>query len=414
MKAPVRLFVAHALALTIIADSAMAKVVPDKELMITDLQVIEDPVRTTGCGVWTFCALMTSLADGQDASDFTLSWLRNWKVDRTIRGFTIRARPRVQQLIINSWPRLSNGKLDLTKAPFRLLAIVNRIDLRTTSTTDSGEGRFVFGVLDSSGRPEQMTVIFEFKLLNSVKSLQEWADDWHALGSFAIGSPAYNKKLEAITNAFSQTKIADRPNRSALGQVRTNEIFLEAPWEMREFIISSTSHKLVMTTVKLTPDDSVARTAALRDYINENEDKILAGTNRIKEPIALTGASLAPSDWDAEGILNPKARHLFALNTCNGCHSSETSTGFLHISNRELGATPTLSFFFQNIQVQDGRGALRNFNELGRRKLNFNALLDILHPSTSSGAAAEDSEGAAGLTPQQILEMTNTPPNRAH
>ena len=35
--------------------------------------------------------------------------------------------------------------------------------------------------------------------------------------------------------------------------------------------------------------------------------------------------------WSAEGIIENEARHTLALNTCNGCHRSETNTNFIQI-----------------------------------------------------------------------------------
>jgi hypothetical protein len=42
-------------------------------------------------------------------------------------------------------PRDAAGKVDLERAPFRLLAITSRIDLRNLAQNSAGEARFTFG-----------------------------------------------------------------------------------------------------------------------------------------------------------------------------------------------------------------------------------------------------------------------------
>jgi hypothetical protein len=186
----------------------------DKELMIRDLAVVEDSTRTTGTGVWTFGHLMQRLAGSPDpavVSSFTMDWLNTWMVDQSgdqVPGGqpfpeTVRARPSIKTVIIDPW-RSASGcaptgacTLDMTKAPFRLLAIVNRVDLRQISTdcspygcefgntaANSGEGRFVFGALNNFGSPLLFTVIFEFKLPGfDGFDAQQWARRWHELGT---------------------------------------------------------------------------------------------------------------------------------------------------------------------------------------------------------------------------------------
>src|SRR3954471_22564929 len=78
-------------------------VVPEKELFVTDVSVVDDCLRTTWgpCissgsvptpatqGAWTFGARMQSLAGTTNPatlSTFALNWLHNWQVDQTING----------------------------------------------------------------------------------------------------------------------------------------------------------------------------------------------------------------------------------------------------------------------------------------------------------------------------------------
>lgn len=406
---------------TCTATTTPINVDPARELLIRDLSVVNDPIRTVGCGAWTFCNLMKKMAGSKNPGIFVRNWLAMWEIDRTINGFVVPKRPSILNDLVNRWPKNANGTLNLEKSPFRLLAIVNRIDQR--NTTHAGEARFVFGLLDGDGGSLQMTVIFEYKMWNAVQSTENWANDWHSLGTKAFGA-TYNNALEAVTNKFVNPNalIRNLPNSSSISQVRTNEIVFSAPWELREFVISPTSRDLVQTTVKLNPDKSFNGTTSLKKYINTNAAAILVGTNNISWPLKLGGASENNFDtWDAQGILNPEARFKFALNTCNGCHGIETATTFLHINPRPANAKAAISDFFENVTVTDGLGMPRNFNELARRRLNFEAFLTLLTPAAAAPSLAAASGSApiivlpeTNLTAEEQLELTKTNPNAVH
>ena len=179
-------------------------IIPDKELMITNLSVVEDASRTANsCDpstgftlpVWSFGRLMKDMSGTNDPSDFVLQWLRTWKTAQTINGDVIRARATIEREVIAPWLARSGGKkLDLRKAPFRLLAITFRPDLRDRTKGKGGEGRFVFGVLNKNCRPMEFTVIFEYVL--SAASCGEslrWASQFHALRDIPFG-PSYNSE----------------------------------------------------------------------------------------------------------------------------------------------------------------------------------------------------------------------------
>ena len=77
-------------------------------------------------------------------------------------------------------PALRAGEsLDMAKSPFRLLAIVNRLDLRKTDSAGefhAGEGRFVFGLVDVEAgcMPLEFVVIFEYgQRAESVEEIQD-------------------------------------------------------------------------------------------------------------------------------------------------------------------------------------------------------------------------------------------------
>lgn len=350
----------------------------ERSLLVTAPSVVEDPTRTfdlcTGAGnpngAWTFNRLMTNMANqpvsGIHPSDFTETWLRQWATTQTINTFAAAPRTQVINQVLNTWARLPGStRLDLTKAPLRLLGIVNRMDLRTNSAYGggtAGEGRFVFGVIrrNSNGSCSvfPFTVILEYGIpINGCVNIRSYARQWGALGSLTLGSSVYNSQLQVITDRFTAANAAPgKPNGSAINQVRTNE-FLQTPWELREFAIPRGSNQLRMTTAKQTPHHSLNNSIALGDYIFDNSPFILAGTYRLPELYGtqrmLTGAVPNPNNgmglptlfWNGPGAGNDE-RNKFSLNTCNACHGKETETNnFLHITNRSSGTQSQLSKF---------------------------------------------------------------------
>jgi hypothetical protein len=124
-----------------------------RELMITNVSVVDDPIRTRfdpasrdpRNGVWTFKHLAEGMARRpQDAPAMIEAMLASFSTPRTVNGFTVAARPGLQAQVLAAWPRTASGALDLARAPLRLQAIVSRVDLRNLDAGDAGEGRFVF------------------------------------------------------------------------------------------------------------------------------------------------------------------------------------------------------------------------------------------------------------------------------
>jgi hypothetical protein len=355
-----------------------------RELTIRDVSVVDDPIRTSvdgpagdpRTGAWTFARFMERLSPTpEDAPDVTEAVLRTFTETQTINGFSVGPRFGMEPAVLQPWPRRADGKLDLAQAPMRLLAIVNRLDLKNLANGSAGEGRIVFGVLGPTGFPMEFTVILEYQLpANSPEELQEWADAWHALAALPFPSEEYNNALQAITDRFSaRGAMPERPNGSALLDLRTNEIALDFIWQLREFRLSPTTGFLVPAGVALTPDASFNGSDTLARFITANEPSILTETHGVPalfEDNAFLGGAVFNSidTWFAPGV-NLEARHKFSLNTCNGCHGGETNTAFLHIFPRGPGQQSGLSGFLTGTTVLDRfSGTERRFSELSRRR----------------------------------------------
>src|SRR6185295_9440256 len=114
-----------------VAEPTGCHVSTGRELTIRDLSVVDDPIRTSmdgpasdpRTGAWSFGRLMerASLSPA-DAPDVTEAMFNTFLSQQTINGFTIDPRPSMEPLVLGPWPRRSDGKLDLARAPMRLLA----------------------------------------------------------------------------------------------------------------------------------------------------------------------------------------------------------------------------------------------------------------------------------------------------
>jgi hypothetical protein len=378
-------------------------------IFVTDLRVVEDSTRTWNpCtqqgnidGPWTFKTLMKQLASPNPAtlatdaqlSTFVKSWLNLWATDQVIAGDTVKARKAVKTKILNPWLTKSQnggapaGQLDMRFAPFKLLAIVNRFDIRTkTFGNPAGEGRIVFCLVNNAcTTAEQMNVIFEYHIPTdtSCAVLQSWATQWFNLKDLSLGSEEYNAALQTITDQFTLCGTSpSRPNQSSLNHLRTNDVALSpAPpqWELKEFVLDSTTKRLKENTCTQVAEDKYNAQTDNTDverwvsFVNSNGKAVNNGSFII--PDSLGGVPFAAGKttvlkkptgtdayyWDGiEGVTsgpafikNASVRHNISLFACSGCHSGETQTDFTHVDPVFFGTQATLSGFLSG---KAGRG----------------------------------------------------------
>lgn len=356
-------------ALCLLASSAVAQVTDDgppinKVLMITEPQIIGSKTAAPKRPSWTFGHLMQQMSGGTPVGEFVTKWLATFDADQRVNGFTVARRDAVRDVVIDPWKKKDGfeGKSDeewatglkLENAPFRLSAIVYRPDLLVGNVADkglptwaqsAGEGRFVFQAVNDANDPQSMTVIFEYDLPAKLPAeVLAWAKDWNGLSSLDIGSDAYADALEKLTKRFSDADPElERPDNVPLNQLRTNELLGNGQWELREFKIFA-GH-LLMDTVKRNPDVAFDGTPELFDYVTGIVDKkeLLVVPARFRGQPFLAGSSIARSPnfkWDVPRVPEAKRKFRFGINTCNGCHTGETKTFFLHV---DLGALPDLA-----------------------------------------------------------------------
>lgn len=383
----------------------------DKESLITSLGVVNDPCRTnleamTGptCtasqrGKWSFGFLISQAAGKNNVSEFALRMLESFATNQSINGFTVLARPRVWR-VINAWRKASgcasdkkydedHCTLNMAKAPFRLLAIVNRMDLRPSGGSISGyggpldgagEGRILFGALDDTGAELQATMIFEYNLPTARLPALSWASAWHSLSSIAAAS--YNGQLQAITDLFTlKGAVSGGDNQgTALLRIRSDErafdsntVYADSQWELRELPLQCTpgvvpcdkDKKLLLPApTALTPDKKFAKDSLFGTFIDNNAMNIINGTYTVPATFGgmafLGGSSLSQSIGEGQAVLwgrnvsftsapeiAAKARRSFAFNTCSGCHYTETNTANFHVFPRTAAQKSNVSNFLQ-------------------------------------------------------------------
>lgn len=292
---------------------------PWKELVIVDSSVVLDArASSAGGGAWSFRRLMERLGP----RDLAESWLRTWR-QTSVNGFALEDRAGVEDLIA-SWPRSGDGSLDLSRAPFRLLAIVSRLDL---ANSPNGEARLIFGLYDpATGAPRRMTVAFEYRLpaLGTGSDRAAWARRWHALGKVPFGE-GFNAALQQLTDGFAQA--------ASLSQLRANEQQFGRFWQLRQWVLEGGSLRLSATPQ--TPDQSLNGSSRLSQFILDNADALRAGGATVPAAL-LGGGSPEIGAWvfKEEPRIDEQLRNAFARQTCNGCHAQETNSmqGFFHVS----------------------------------------------------------------------------------
>lgn len=369
----------------------------ERELVIRNLHVVEDGrtgdgddeardhCRTTwnaACpanlqGRWTFGYMMAAMAGTSDvtsatAKTFVKNWLKLWLTDQQPNAGKDPARPRtaINETLINPWliasgcssaDTLDTCALDLKKAPFRLLAFVNRVDLPTAAPGSGayaagGEFRVVFGALGfdpQSGTldpsPLQATVILEYNFPRST-SLLTWAVRMHSLSSMdpeslavvaadgTSSTVAYRNRLALYMEAIlgpNLLPVSSSINRSAISHIRTNEIAFDchagtqpcsglppdptrAQWEARQFklggTLGSTGQFLVQDTVSQTPQTADNRTPPIDNLLISRRLTAYGGNAVFSAAdAALQGnSSLSPSGFGA-----PIVWELNVLNATN-------------------------------------------------------------------------------------------------
>ena len=407
------------LVFTSIVDGTTLPDIRDKSLMITNTSVVEDLTRTydpcrtpkgNANGVWSFRTLVANMSNGFSTPEqFLVDWVDNFLFSLhtlPLSGDATTNRLPSKTKLIRAW--LKNCAIPLPAAglpagwqtspllkaqefPVRLLAIINRLDLRGNSGyggfSNSGEGRFVFCFIDSNAPacsngnngPGTMTFILEYGVpLKNCVAVKDYATKWWNLRTTPFGA-GFNTALESITKVFTDANAnPSRPNKSALNHFRTNDFLrtppniAQDPWDIRDFEIDATSHKLKIIHPNKEPMEKSngavagvipAKLASLVTFVNglpitaANPSPPYTIPNDIQGQHAPMRVSLAARyNWRggaAPLTIIPLNRREFSLNTCSGCHKGETNNPFTHVRPRLIGGAAPLSGFMTGLGPDD-------------------------------------------------------------
>jgi len=328
-----------------------------KELEIVDDSVVDDArARNASAGPWSFRHAAEQMAPStQDGGAFVHAWLDTWAAADPARGSALQAQ------IVCPWLRATSANacdatcshcaaetLDLGKAPFRLVAISNRLDLgdNRDALSPAGEGRLVFAMTDGpadspASLPVGVSVIFEYALRGGAPS--SWARSWHALSGFAGFDDDYKHALEAVTGRFVDR---DADGGSALSQARTNDGTFGPGRVFREFALNAATGALTPRGLRNTPRPELNGSATLRAFVADHAEDVRANL-QVLPPDLRADAIDTDLLWVVDGVDEP-TRKAFADGTCNGCHASEVpNLGGFHVSPF-LRGTAKLSTFIHD------------------------------------------------------------------
>ena len=359
-----------------------------RELLVLDPSVLGPLSSSAASGPFSFQSQMQWLAGDADPLELTRAWLLEWERVSEVGSelAPVTPRPLVGRLLVDPWVAASTivevpksayssdappstpedepdspayadppsdvdaygppeapeypSEPDIELAPlpswqgnpFRLLAIVNRLDLASDACEGAaGELRYIYGALDADGvTPLDVTLILEVPY-PTTRSAAEWARAWKDLAELPPGE-TYTRALATLGREI----MADSDPLRA--RIRTNEIaFADADsdaWEMREFRpqIVDGALELVQAPLEFTPRAD-ADPAELAAYVLEHADEIESSGASLPEPLRAGAASIDSADfsWDVLGV-SERLRRNFSLQTCNGCHGGDTaSLPFRHI-----------------------------------------------------------------------------------
>jgi hypothetical protein len=380
---------------SVAANIAKVTASPSGTLFINSTLVTNDNRAKVVAGVpgkWSFAYAMREILELPNPSTTpallaaeqaaVTSFLDKYIQTAPVNTFVPPSRAGTRSQLLAAWGKTtgSDAKLYLTfdKAPFKLLAIVNRLDIvkKGKTAVTAGEGRFVYGF--TGGGP--MTVILEYDLPIAAASnrgminILAWVRKWQNLKTFltdtntavtgtqpnqAVGAalsfrdkPGYLAALEQVTEMWANRAAQKRTGgtQAAISQIRTNEI-LSSPWELREIVRNRTAAgkaALGLTTVKNNPASSFINGGnGLTAWINANVTCSVATNKNSCSYITADGMLPAtiPNGAATVRLLNASSpedvtwfsgstvvkQRFVALNTCSGCHTGETGTAFVHV-----------------------------------------------------------------------------------
>lgn len=300
---------------------------PDRELLVTDWATLSVLGDSTTAAPLSFRAALEALDGPERAPELARAWLRDTSARLRAEGTPDRATKLDE--VTCAWRRATPSNacdvdcvacardhLDLSRAPFRLAAVVNRLDLATQPDRvgEAGEGRLVFELTSGlDARP--FAIIFEYAQRGAAR---EWATRWHALRDVSEGTFA-----GALSELVGEGLVAR--GATTLARVRTAD-GVTGPLRMDERTFDRNARALVAVPLRNTVDWARVPEAEVRDFLLREGDALARGTALFPPSwwaSSVTETGAAPPRW----LTSARNGDLLRDATCTGCHA-RTREGF--------------------------------------------------------------------------------------
>ncbi|MBS2015058.1 MAG: hypothetical protein JST00_19360 [Deltaproteobacteria bacterium] len=336
----------------VVAESAVTgcDVHPERSLEIVDRRVLDDAAKTAPGGAFAFMTTLgTFFAPGFDARSFLGEQFAPGRVR-------------------HAWPLTPDGRLDVTRAPYRLLAVVLRPEGTWTSL---GELRLVFEAWSDGALGELVSIEYGIDWRKpapgeaanagapatgaaAAARRAAWVAKWRSLEDEAFASPAYVDALASLVGAVTRDptqlrtiaieKSQSGPNGgvkfSSLGRggwqgLQETNLANTPPstWNARGFTWNSGGSCGGWSGGACSVTDPLPR------LVQSAENDLYAGRFTIPNELrtrdvigtkasAWGNAFAVPSGWTPERW--ERARRAFSRSTCDGCHGADTGTTTIH------------------------------------------------------------------------------------
>src|SRR5215469_2495936 len=259
------------------------------------------------------------------------------------------------------------GEYPALRIPVRLLAIVNRIDTAVPDPAGCarrGEpGKDMSGAeirLEFAGVRANLTATFDYlrfivefvlpcESSSDPNEFPRLARDWHSLSALDIAAPAYGERLSQVLDYWLGTAVKAR--------IRIAGASAGADWAVREYIFQPDGKLLPESLERDLPGELATcwdRGSALGKFAAGHDMRILASRYEFHESALNASEQLIEPTEDhvlgldfkvLPGNKLEEVRHALSINTCRGCHTSETGTNGLHLGQRTKGKRSKISGF---------------------------------------------------------------------
>ncbi len=267
----------------------------------------------------------------------------------------------------------------MANAPFRLLAVINRPDIRIGRSEERastlGQIRFIYCLVRAasngsvSDRPcASFLLAVEIDILadgTSPDAIAAYYEAWAGLQRLSPADPLFNAGIDSIISALRDIRylsavIAINEVESDLALGKSPAV--DATWVMRSFQLDPSTQLTVPQTVNSYTDREwiaeACRILAQSPASSGRKTNFGVKGALAAAPRSATTASMTLSDSINDIIatvnatcpdLDPQRTTLLvdalAKTTCNGCHFAGTGTLFTHVSPRDVGNVTRLSPF---------------------------------------------------------------------